>query len=155
MELETKKKNFMYYKRNFNIWPGTISGLMEDALHTGINRLNEEIHSFSVPVNIKETEHTYELHIIAAGLNKEDFKINMDQNILHITYEHKVEGTDQPQEGKWLRSEYKKRSFKRSFTLTDKVDSTNISAKYTDGVLVVNLPKKEVTEPTAQEIKVN
>ncbi|MES2702530.1 MAG: Hsp20/alpha crystallin family protein [Bacteroidota bacterium] len=128
---------------------------MEDALQTGINRINDEISAFNVPVNIRETEKAYELHVVAAGLNKEDFKLNIDQNLLHISYEHKAENNEQPQEGKWVRNEYSKRPFKRSFTLTDKVDATNISAKYTDGILLVTLPKKEITNTAAQEIKVD
>ena len=81
-------------------------------------------------------------------------KISVDKNLLQISYEHKEENKDQ-QTGKWIRNEYKMRSFKRSFTLNEKIDAGKISAKYADGVLVIGLPKKEVTEPTVHEIAVN
>jgi HSP20 family protein len=54
---------------------------------------------------------------------------------------------EQPVEGKWVRTEFKRRSFKRSFTLTEKVDASNISAKYADGVLMISLGKKEPAQP--------
>jgi HSP20 family protein len=153
--IQTIKTKIMYTKRNYSAWPNNFGGLMEDVLHNGINRLSQEMTATTVPVNIRETDKTYELHVVAAGLSKEEFKLKVDGDLLHISYEHKPEPEGQPQDGKWLRNEYKKRSFKRSFTLTDKVDATNISAKYTDGVLVIALPKKEPAAPTAQEIKID
>ena len=128
---------------------------MEDMVHTGMNRFNEEVNSFIAPVNIQETDNSYELHLVAPGLKKEDFRINLDKEVLNISYEQKKEEkTEQPQE-KWLRSEYRMKSFKRSFSLNEKVDASKIAAKYADGVLIVTLPKKEVSEPAAMEIAVN
>ena len=146
----------MYYKRNYGFTPRTISGLMEDMVHNGWNRINEEVNSFVAPVNIQETDNSFELHLVAPGLKREDFKINLDKEVLNISYEQqkKEETQEQPKE-KWLRSEYRMKSFKRSFSLNDKVDAGKISAKYADGVLVVTLPKKEVSEPATLEIAVN
>ena len=145
----------MYNKRFYGVSPRTIGGFFEDALHHGWNQVNEEIGFTSVPVNIQETEHSYELHVVAPGMKKEDFKINLDKNLLHISYEHVQENKEQPASGKWIRTEYRTKSFKRTFTLNEKVDTGKISAKYADGILVVSLPKKEVTEPATQEIVIN
>jgi len=145
----------MYNKRNYAVLPRTVGGLMEDIFHNGWNRINEEVSAFTAPVNIQETEKSYELHVIAAGLKKEDFKINIDKNILNISFEQKEENKEEGNAAKWLRSEYRMRSFKRSFTLNEKVDTANIAAKYTDGILQITLPKKEVSEPAAHEISVN
>ncbi len=145
----------MYYKRNYGLTPRTISGLMEDMVHTGWNRFNEEVNSFIAPVNIQETDNSYELHLVAPGLKREDFKINLDKDILNISYEQKKEESKEEPKEKWLRSEYRMKSFKRSFSLNEKVDAGKIAAKYADGVLVVTLPKKEVSEPAAMEIAVN
>jgi HSP20 family protein len=146
------------YKRTYGFTPRNFGGLMEDVLQHGWNRVQDEVNATNAPVNIQETDKSYDLHLVAPGLKKEDFKISIDQNTLHISHEHKAENKDeqQPQDSaKWLRSEYRTRSFKRSFTLNDKIDNTGISAKYTDGVLVVTLPKKEVSEPVKHEISVN
>jgi HSP20 family protein len=58
--------------------------------------------NISAPVNIKETDNTYEIHVVAPGLNKEDFKITVDENKLKISYEHKEENKEQ--QDKWLRT---------------------------------------------------
>ena len=142
------------YKRTYGLMPRTIGGLMEDVLQNGWSRFNDELGTFTAPVNIQETEKNYELNLIAPGLKKEDFKINIDQNTLHISFEQKTESNEQ-QEGKWLRNEYRMKSFKRSFTLNDKIESGKIVAKYADGVLLVTLPKKENSEPATHEISVN
>ena len=143
----------MYYKRNFAV-PNVLGGFIENVVNNNWNHLNDELKTSSVPVNIYETEKAYDLHVVAPGLKKEDFKLGIDKDILNISFEHKDENKE-TQEGKWIRSEYHLKSFKRSFTLTEKIDVANIAAKYADGVLVVTLPKKEAAEPTAHEIPVN
>ncbi|RYF87030.1 MAG: Hsp20/alpha crystallin family protein, partial [Chitinophagaceae bacterium] len=74
-------------------------------------------------------------------------------NVLHITYEHKEDETVTAD--KWLRKEYRLQTFRRSFTLNEKVNVSGIGAKYTDGVLIVTLPKKEAAEPTSQQINID
>jgi len=145
----------MYNKRSYAVLPRTVGGLMEDIFHNGWNRVNEEVSTFTAPVNIRETDKSYEMHLIAAGLKKEDFKLSIEKNILHIAYDQKEESNENATEGKWLRNEFKMRSFKRSFTLNEKIDTGKIAAKYTDGILQITLPKKEVSEPAAHEISVN
>jgi len=142
------------YKRTYGITPNSFTGFIEDVLHNGYNRVNEEINSYVAPVNIRETETSYELQLVAPGLNKEDFKINVEQNTLQISYEHKEENKEQ-QNGKVLRTEFKAKSFKRSFTLNDKIDAGKITAKYADGLLNITLAKKEESTPKTQEIAVN
>jgi HSP20 family protein len=143
----------MYWKRNYAISPRTFGGLLEDALQQGWNQLNEEVSAYQAPVNIRETDKEYELHVVAPGLKKEDFKLSVDHNMLTIAFEQKAE--DKQSEGKWVRNEYRLRSFKRTFTLNEKIDTGKIAAKYADGILVVGLPKKEVSAPVAQDITVN
>ncbi len=147
----------MYYKRNYSITPRTLGGMMEDMVQTGWTKLNEEVSSYVAPVNIQETEKSYDLHLVAPGLKKEDFKINLEKDTLTISYEKTAQNEESKDESKekWLRSEYRMRSFKRSFSLNEKVDAGNISAKYNDGVLLVTLPKKKVSEPVKHEIAVN
>ena len=143
------------YQKN-GVMPRTIGGLIEDIFQNGIQKVwgeenwNERA---DAPVNIQESEKSYDLQVVAPGLKKEEFKLNVDRNVLTISYEHKEEAKDDA--GKWLRSEYKMRSFKRSFTLNDKINASGIGAHYTDGVLHVTLPKKEQAEPTVQSINVS
>lgn len=135
---------------------GTFNSIVNDLfsevpvfLHKGINQVDRK--GF-IPVNVKETENAYQLDVVAPGFEKTDFKINLDQNILTVSVEKSNEVKEENQ--KQIRNEYSYRSFKRSFTLDDKIDATNIGATYINGVLTLNLPKKEVVKALATEIVV-
>ena len=103
-----------------------------------------------VPVNVKETDKSYQLEVVAPGFEKTDFKLTLDQHLLTISAEKKNEEIKETE--KQIRREYSYRSFKRSFTLGEKIDATNIGASYINGVLILNLPKKEVVKASATEI---
>ena len=109
-----------------------------------------------VPVNVKEMENGYQLDVVAPGFKKTDFKINLDQQLLTISVEKKEElkegGIGTASQEKQIRREYNFRSFKRSFTIDEKIDATNIAASYINGVLTLNLPKKEVVKASPTEI---
>lgn len=105
-----------------------------------------------VPVNIVETERTYLLDVVAPGFEKTDFKINLEQNVLTISVEKRDE--QKQENSKHIRREYNFKSFKRSFTLDEKIDVAGIDAKYVNGILTLNLPKKEIVKSAAQEISI-
>jgi HSP20 family protein len=105
------------------------------------------------PVNVKETENGYDLELVAPGLNKEDFKIDLDKNMLTVSYEKKSENEEKTE--KYLRREYKNQSFKRSFTVDENIDAERISAKYVNGILTLNLPKKEEVNIQAKQITID
>ena len=97
----------------------------------------------NVPVNLRETDQSYEMSLIAPGLRKEDLKLNVTDDLLTVSYEQKEEHNEEKAEEGWLRNEYKMQSFSRSFTLDDSVDVNKITASYDNGVLHLGLPKKE------------
>ena len=103
-----------------------------------------------VPVNVKETEKTYRIEVVAPGFEKTDFTVNLDQNLLTISAEKKDEAKVENE--KQIRREHSFRSFKRSFTVDEKIDATNIEASYINGVLILNLPKKETVKTSATKI---
>lgn len=105
------------------------------------------VNSTSVPsVNVKEDEDKFELEVAAPGLNKNDFKVELDKDVLTISAE--VETKSEETEDNYTRREFGKYSFKRSFTLPEqKVNGDKILAKYTDGILHVTLPKNEEAKP--------
>jgi HSP20 family protein len=100
--------------------------------------------------NITENENSYSIEIVAPGFDKNDFKVSVDQNLLTVSGEKQEQSKDEKE--KQIRTEYKFRSFKRSFTLDDKVDAAGIEAKYVNGVLTLNLPKKEEVKASTKEI---
>jgi len=116
------------------------------------NEFNYSERKGFIPVNVKENEKSYEVEVIAPGFEKADFKVNLDQNILTISAEKK--NNVKNESDKQIRKEYHYRSFKRSFTLDEKIDATQIGATYINGVLILNLPKKEDVKAAATEISI-
>ena len=107
-------------------------------------------------VNVKETDDAFEIEVAAPGMKKDDFKINLDNNILVISSEKKEERSEE-QKGQFTRKEFSYQSFQRSFTIPEnKVEGENITAKYCEGILCVTLPKKEEIKPKpVREIRIN
>lgn len=108
----------------------------------------------SVPVNIRETDKTYELEVMAPGLKKSDFKVSVDGKQLSISFEQNDEKKEGDEKTGYLRQEYRHRSFSRSFMLDDTVDANKISADYTDGVLHLCVPKKEEAQRIVRSVEV-
>jgi HSP20 family protein len=111
----------------------------------------EESYGFP-PVNIHETSDAYHLELSAPGRSKEDFKLAVDNGQLTISFEKKED--TKTEDYKTVRKEFSFRSFKRNFTLDDKIDSNGIQAKYENGVLKVLLPKKEQVKESTKQITI-
>ncbi len=92
-------------------------------------------------VNIIDTDKAYRIELAAPGRSKEDFNINVEKDRLVISIEKREENISEG--SKYTRREFSYASFKRSFNLGEHVDTTNISAAYENGVLLINVPKKE------------
>jgi HSP20 family protein len=111
--------------------------------------LNWAVSNFSdtgttVPaVNIKETDNSYEVQMAAPGMKKDDFRVELDNNVLTITSE-KTDEREGGGEEKYSRREFSYQSFQRSFSLPNEVvDEEKIEAHYREGVLHLTIPKKE------------
>ena len=129
------------YPRNINFLFDEIFNSFPTTWGTDSNK------SSSTPkVNIHETKDAYLLDLSAPGLNKEDLKVNAENGLLTISFEKKEDS--QTEEVKTIKREFSYASFSRSFSLDDKIDVEGIQAKYENGVLKLNLPKKE-------EVKIN
>lgn len=99
------------------------------------------------PVNIYENENDYRIELAVPGMKKDDFHIDMDNNMLTISAE-KEEQKEEEKFGKFTRNEYNFSSFTRTFNLPEGIKTEAIEAKYTDGVLKLVLPKKEEFKKT-------
>jgi HSP20 family protein len=109
---------------------------------------------FAFPqTNIHETPEAYHLELNVPGRSKEDFKIQVEQGLLSISFDAKEEPA--VQEGyKTIRREFEFKSFKRSFSVDDKVAVEGIQAKYENGVLKLLLPKKEESKVSSRQINI-
>lgn len=107
-------------------------------------------------VNVKESDESFEIEVAAPGMNKEDFKVNLENNVLSISSEKREERKDE-EKGRYTRREFSYQSFQRSFTIPENlVEGDKIAAKYCDGVLCIHLPKKEELKPKpAREIQIS
>jgi len=103
-------------------------------------------------VNIAETDNAFNIELAIPGLKKEDFKINLDKNILTVSAEKKAENSAETK--KYSKHEYSYNSFVRSFTLPDSVDHSKIEADYTDGILTLTVGKREEAKFQSREIAV-
>lgn len=108
----------------------------------------------TVPVNVRETEQQYEVDVIAPGCKKEDFRIQLQANELSISFNHNQEKKQSDEKAGWVRNEFVQRSFSRSFTLDDTVNTDKINARYEDGILKLILPKSEKAKPRLLSIEV-
>ncbi len=104
--------------------------------------------------NIKETEKSYHIELAAPGMEKDDFKIEIQEDLLSIRSEQKDEKKETNE--RFTKREFNYTSFVRSFRLPEEVDIENIAATYTNGILKLEVPKKEVAVKTkVREIAVN
>lgn len=105
--------------------------------------LFEDHANMSVPaVNVLEDADNFKIELAAPGMEKKDFKIDLDNNILTISSEKEYKHEDE-KDGKFMRREFGYASFKRSFTLPESVDADKIKANYKDGLLHISIPKRE------------
>jgi len=114
--------------------------------------LSDKLASRVPAVNISETENEFHIELAAPGLKKEDFKISLDKNVLSVSADKKTENVEEGK--KFSKREYSYNSFTRSFTLPEVADAAKIEAEYTDGVLRLNVAKKEDAKVQSREIAV-
>ena len=94
-------------------------------------------------VNVKETPENFIVEMAAPGMKKEDFKVELNNNVLTISSEQKQEN-EEKENDRYTRKEFSYQSFQRSFQLSrEAVDADNIQAKYENGVLHLTIPKRE------------
>jgi len=107
--------------------------------------------TFSPPIDIYDDKDAIVVKAEMPGMKLEDIKLTVDDNVLTVSGERKLERADK-QEG-YHRIERAYGSFSRSFTLPNTVDSEHVEADLTDGVLTVRVPKKAAPEPKRIEVK--
>ena len=90
-------------------------------------------------VNVTEADKEYKISVAAPGLQKDDFKVNVDGNMITISAEKSTRSEEK--EEKFTRKEYNYTSFSRTFTLPDNVMADKIEARYENGELMLMLPK--------------
>jgi len=139
---------------DFPMWPSLFNDFLgRDWMD--FNSRNFSTTNTTLPsVNIKEDVNGFEVELAAPGLEKGDFKVELDKSVLTISSDKKVE--NETKEGQqFTRREFSYQSFSRSFTLPSIVEADKIAAKYENGILRVSIPKKEEAKPKpAKQIEI-
>lgn len=133
-------------KRNNLIFPSLMNDIFNPDWFGGMENMKHNVPS----VNIKEDDTSFHIEFAVPGLKKEDFNIELDNDVLTVSSE--VKESNETKEEKFTRKEFSFRSFRRSFTLPETVDSGSINANYEDGILKLFVPKKEEALPKPKRL---
>jgi len=135
-----KRENFL------PSWPNFFNDFLNRDWYDWSNQ-NFSLTNTTIPaVNIKENDNGFDVEMAAPGMAKDDFRIELNNNVLTISSEKKAKS--ESKEGENItRCEFSYQSFSRSFSLPAIVETDRISAKYENGLLGVNIPKKEEVKP--------
>lgn len=133
-------------KRNNMLFPSLMNDIFTPDWFGGT-----ENYKANVPaVNIKENEKGFELELSVPGFKKENFNIEVDDNVLTISSEVNTENDTNDEN--YTRREFSFSSFKRAFTLPETIDEGKINANYENGILKMDLPKKEEALPKPKRL---
>ena len=138
-------------KRNSDLFPAFFDDFFNKEW------FGNDLVTFTQPaVNIIEKDDEYMVELAAPGMKKEDFNVELEEQVLTISYEKKEEKEDKDKEGRYAKREFNYTSFNRSFMLPKSIQHEKIKGEYKDGVLKLLIPKKEEAKhKMARHIEIN
>jgi HSP20 family protein len=134
------------FDKNFSEIPRYLDDV-KNFVNSAVSGIASGIENLSIRSDINETKNAVEITVELAGVKKEDLHLYVDdEHRLIVEGEKKRPHTIE--NNSMLRVESKTGKFRRVFPLSDKLDETKINAKYEDGLLTINIPKKEQEKKT-------
>lgn len=132
------------------------NGFFDELLNHGIGEFVGNDAQLSQPaVNVTETNQAFKVEVAAPGFEKQHFALNVENGHLVVSAKREEKTEEgEVEKSRFLRREFRYESFKRSFKLPNTVNQDSISAVYENGVLNIELPKKEEAKPIAKNIQV-
>ena len=129
-----------------NQYPSLFDRFLDNEMFDWSSRNFSNTNTTLPSVNIKESDDDFEVEVAAPGLSKNDFRIELNHDLLTVSSEKEVR--NETKDGQqFTQREFSYQSFSRSFTLPHTVDGEKISASYENGILKVLIPKKEEAKP--------
>ena len=129
--------------RSRNFFPGIVDDFFGRDFLPGSDLIDTQ-RGISMPsVNIVEGKEDFRIEVAAPGLEKDDFKIGLENNVLTISSEREESSEQQEDENRYMRREFCYSSFRRAFSLPNTVDADKIEANHKNGVLSIVIPKRE------------
>ena len=135
----------MTYRQNHINIPN-IANIIDEVFNNevfGINNIEKNFKKWPT-VNIIENDEEYLIQMAAPGLKKDDFNIELNDDILSISAD--IKESDENEKPKYTLKEFSYNKFNRSFNMPEDLDIDNIAAKYENGLLNVTIPKLEIIE---------
>lgn len=130
-------------KKSGDLFPSLLSDFFDTDRFLSPRWLEREFENTIPSVNIRENGKEFSIDLAAPGFSKDQFHVNVEDNVLTVSAEREEEKKDKGE--RFTRKEFSYNSFSRSFTLPQSVNADKVDAKYENGVLRLTLPKKEVT----------
>ncbi len=130
----------------------SMSEVMDNMLDRNFNTGFEKNCGCVPATNILEKEEGFEIQLAVPGMKKEDFKLEMEEDVLSVIYEKKEEEKKAGEE--YLQREFDMDEFTRSFSIPKTADVESIKARYDAGILYISVPKQDKAR-LSKEIKVS
>lgn len=138
---------------NVNNRPARVSNWVDELFSDFPTVFGKPLVSQHTPaVNVIEKENHFELQLEAPGYDKTDFKVSLEGDFLTISAEKSKDETQK--DDKFIRREFSRQSFKRSFSLDEKIDASAVQGKYENGILNLILPKKAEAKAITKTIDI-
>lgn len=121
--------------------PTSFNNLIDRFFNENLSRTGGAAYSFVPRVDIVEHDKAYEIHVAAPGMQKDDFKLDLNDNYLTVSGERKFTKEQNDKNFHSIETQYG--TFNRSFALPENADASKINAKYNNGILEITVPKDE------------
>lgn len=143
--------------------PAIFGSVIDQVFQSNLSRFldddfwgfNGKIQRNQAPVNIRETEKSFEIEIMAPGFQKQDFHLNLAGNTLTVACGQEQEKKEENTNNGWIKQEFKKTFFSRDFTIDDSIEAGGISARYENGILYLTLPKSQKAQQLSRVIEIS
>ena len=141
----------MLARINRNYVPAYWDDFFNDSFFKQVNSTTSK--GNTPAVNVSEDEKGYFIEVAAPGIDRKDFRLEIENDVLTISSEHKESKKEEKQN--YLRREFNYKTFKRSFQLPETIDQEQIKATHEAGVLTLSLPKiEEVVQKAPKQIEI-
>ncbi len=132
-------------RRKNGLYPSFLEGFIDD-IWSGNNSWMDM--GTRIPaVNIRDNNENFQIGVAAPGMQKSDFQVSLENKVLTISAEDKIQNEEKDHKVNFTRREFSFSSFRRAFSMPNKVEDEQINANYVNGVLKINLPKKAELRP--------
>ncbi len=135
-------------KTNGKLLPSLLNDFLADNWMDSTLGQWKSIGSTLPAVNVKETDDDFQIEVAAPGMKREDFHLELDNNVLCISSEVQSGNEQKDEKDRYLKREFSYQSFQRNFSLPEnQVDREKIEATYRDGILHITVPKRDEAKP--------